>query len=467
MIKNFLKIIVVSVLCLVISNIKAQNNYKVTFYIHEMDYDTIYIQSYCGSNTEIVDSIKISKDGGFHWQAKDMPMGMYMAKSQKGDLFSFTLDKSKEFSVEIYPNGEFFVKGSPENDAYFLYQKENKQCQTAMYYYKLRAQASPDSADILKKEINAVIDSFTTFQRQFFAAYPENLISVVSEGMNQSAPSYFFENGKLKEGMQQEYQTYYRKHYWDKFHFNDIRVLYTPYFINQYNTYITEIANQQTDSVCVAIDEFIQKADSKGGREYADYVIAWYLDKFAAMPFSFNQIVYTYIVNKYLDRASGYLMPSVIEFHKQNVEKIKPFLPGNTLPNIRLLDFNGVAHSLYSLKNNYTVLYFFSSLCESCKKDLDDLKDFYKHFKQEYDVEIYSIDIEPDYAICKARQEADPYPWIVTHATAEELSKYNFNLDHTPQLFILDKNKKIINQTAIYKHVQRSIENDIYQKQNK
>ncbi|MGP1515228.1 MAG: redoxin domain-containing protein [Bacteroidales bacterium] len=459
-----IKILLFSIITLLSLIAIGQNNYKISFYIHDYNYDSIYIEGYCGSKNMTIDSLKIAKDGGFHWTASNLPMGMYMIKSPKGDLFSFILDLSKEFSIEIYQNGDFFIKGSPENDAYFLYQKENKRTQSAMYYYKIKASERGANVDSLRQDILTVIDSFNTFQKSFFKTYPYNLITVISNGMNQSAPSSFFENGELKKGMEEQYVTYYRQHYWDKFHFKDIRLLYTPYFIKQFNTYISEITTQSPDTVCKAIDEFIVKADNSGGKEYADYIISWYLDNLPQLPFSFNEIIYSHMVKTYLDRASRFLMPSLIEFHSNNIKKINLFLPGNLMPNVVLRDFKGISHSLYSLKSKYTILYFFSTSCESCKKNIEDLKNFYKDYKDKYDVEIYSIDIEPDYAICKARQETDPYDWIVTHATLEELKPYDFQLNHTPSLFVLDANKRIINKTAIYDHVKQSIENDINSK---
>ncbi len=447
------------VLCCLTTIAKGQNNYKVSFFIHEYEYDSIFIEGFCGSKNLRMDSIKVSKDGGFHWIAKDYPMGMYMVKSKKGDLFSFVLEQSKDFSIEIYDSGEFFVKNSPENDAYFLYQKENKKCQSAMYYYKIKANEQGANVDSLRNDILNTIDSFNVFQKSFFKTYPTNLITVVFDGMEQTAPAYFFNNGKVIPEKQAEYNFYYRTHYWNRFHFTDKRILYTPYFIKQFNSYITEATAQEPDSICTAIDDFIKTADSKGGKEYADYIIAWYLDYLPQMPFSFNEMIYSHLVNTYIDRAATYLMPSVIEYHKGNLKKIEPFLPGKLMPNIILADFNKVPHSLYSVKKNYTVLYFFASTCESCKKNLEDLTNFYNDFKDKYDVEIFSIDIDQDYAICKARQEADPYPWIVTHANEAELRPYNFQLDHTPTLYILDKDKRILNKTAIYSHVKQTIEN--------
>ena len=451
--------------CLLSFGVKAQRDYKVTFFIHDYQYDSIYIEGYEGGDNIMLDSVGISKDGGFHTTLKDCMQGMYMVKSKKGDMFSFLLDRDSSFTIEVYQDGEFFVENSPQNDAYFLYQRENKKVQMAMYYYRIKASAKDANVDSLRKDIMEVMDSFERFQESFFHTYPNNLITVITMGMNQSAPSYFFENGKLKQGKEKEYAYYYRQHYWDKFHFEDIRILYSPYFIKQFDTYISEITPQQVDSICLAIDEFVKVADKRKGREYADYVLTWYMQNLSKLPFSFNEVIYTNLANKYMSRLEKFLLPSVVEYHKETVKNLTPFLPNKQMPNIVLRDFKGNTQSLYSVKHKYTVLYFFSTSCESCKKDLEDLKRFYKEEKEKYDVEIYSIDVEPDYAICKARQEADPYEWIVTHASKEELDPYNFNLNHTPTLYVLDENKKVINKTAIYDHVGQTIKIDYENKQ--
>ncbi|MBQ9311978.1 MAG: redoxin domain-containing protein [Bacteroidales bacterium] len=439
--------------------LQAQNNYEVDFYIHEDENDTIYVTSFCGAKTEISDTLIKRKDNSFHFSAKDYPMGMYMLKDAKErDMFSFLLGKSNKFSIEIYPTGKAFVKNCMENDAYMLYQYENRKYQEAMYYYKLNVQKDPDKRDSLFAALQPIMDTFENFQQHFFLTYPNNFITVAYKGMNQSVPAYFIENGQVKPDKREEYIYYMRKHYWDNFAFNDNRLLYSPYFISQFNNYVTQMTEAIPDSVCVAIDDFIQISDKKGGKEYSDYVIAWYLTNMPSMPFSYNEIIYVYMVNKYINRASEYLYPSQIEKHKMYAERVSLFLPGKIMPNIVLKDFNGKEQSLYSIKNKYTVLYFFSTTCESCKKNLDVLKDLYKLNKEYYDFEIYSIDLEEDYAIAKARQQADPYPWIVTQTSVETLRPYGFVLDHTPEMYVLDKNKRIINKTPMYEQIEKTLD---------
>ncbi|MBR1769970.1 MAG: redoxin domain-containing protein [Bacteroidales bacterium] len=440
--------------------ILGQKKYQVDFFIHNIEDTLLYVGNYIGSHQEIIDSIKISKDGSFHWNSAPQPLGMYMMKnSQQRDMFSFVLGKSDKFSIEIYDSGEAFVKGCAENDAYLLYQFEHSKYQKAMYYYRLEAQAHPELQDSLYKALEPVLDSFKSFQTSFFELYPENLITVVSKSLIQNVPSYFIENGQVKQGMEKDYAYYYRTHYWDSFRFDDSRILYTPYFIKKFNSYIMDATVQDADSVSVAIDDFVRVANARNGREYADYVLYWYLERLPDFPFSFNELVYKHIMETYGSYLERFLTPGDIELQREYLSRIEKFLPGKIMPNIVAKDVDGKPQTLYAQKHRFTVLFFFAATCESCKKNLDVLLDLYKLNKDYYDFEIFAVDIDPDVEISKARQRSNiGFPWVVTFADASSLSEYGFILDHTPELYILDKDKRILNKTAIYNHVEQTMD---------
>jgi len=446
----------------------AQKKYEVDFYIHDVEDTVIYIGNYIGISQEIIDSKRVKKDGSYHWSTQPLPKGMYMVKDRKKrDMFSFLLSDSPKFSIEIYENGEAFVKSCPENDAYLLYQAENNKYQTAMYFYRLNVQAEPQKQDSLYSVLQPVLDSFALFQKSFYQTYPNNFITVVQKSMIQNVPSYFIENGKIKQGMEKSYAYYFRKHYWDSFCFEDNRILYSPYFIKKFNTYISEITPQNPDSVCNALDDFIDVALKHKGVEYVDYVLTWYLSTLPSMPFSFNELLYKHIIDKHYNYLRALFSSDDLEYHKNYIQSISKFLPGNTMPNIIATDIDNQARSLYSSNHRFTILYFFSSTCESCKKNLNILQDLYQMNKDYYDLEIFSVDLEADVEIAKARQRADAYPWIVTFKAPEELREYGFLLNHTPELYILDKNKKIINKTAMYEHVEKILDAVIKNEANK
>lgn len=437
----------------------AQQKYEIDFYIHEIEDSIIYIGNYVGVSRHIVDSIKVEKDGSFHWETQPLPKGMYMVKDEnQKDMFSFLLSDSPKFSIEIYNNGESYVKGCEENQAYLLYQGKNSTYQTAMYFYRINAQKEPQKKDSLYAIVEPIMDSFAVFQKHFYATYPNNFVTIVQNSLTQNVPSYFVENGKIKAGMEKDYAYYYRKHYWDSFHFEDNRILYSPYFISKFNNYISEVTTQDADSVCVALDDFIAQALRHKGVEYADYVLTWYMNTLPTMPFSFNELVFKHIMDKYSNYIRALFTNSELDLFKDYLEKISKFLPGKTMPNIIATDVDGMPHSLYESSHRFTILYFFASTCESCKQNLNILQDLYRMNKDYYDLEIFSIDVEDDVEIGKARQRLEQYPWIVTFKSVAELGEYGFILDHTPELYILDKDKKILNKTPMYGHIEKVLD---------
>ncbi len=139
-------------------------------------------------------------------------------------------------------------------------------------------------------------------------------------------------------------------------------------------------------------------------------------------------------------------------------DKLRPLLPNQKFKNITEKDFEGKTHSLYDLKNKYTIVYFFSAECESCKINLEVLEKFYNDFKNVYDVEVFSIDLDHNMEASLKFKKEHPFKWIVLKTTSEELeSKYNLNIEMTPDIYILDKDKKIINHTPSYNQIEETI----------
>lgn len=105
-------------------------------------------------------------------------------------------------------------------------------------------------------------------------------------------------------------------------------------------------------------------------------------------------------------------------------------------------------------------MYFFASSCHSCKINLEQLEDFYAKAKDKYNFDIYCVDLDNELQNSINFSKEHPFPWLVVKTTNEDLkSKYNLDIPLTPDLYVLDKDKKIINHTPIYKQVQQTIEN--------
>ena len=438
------------------------SDYEVKLWIHDFEDSLIFIRGAYGQNANLfLDSLHMQKDGSFLLKG-NYHSGIVVASSPQEDLFSFLLDKEKVFTLDIFPDGFYEVKGSIENDRYLEYQKMNKEYRTVMHECNAMARQQPEKKDSLQIVLRDARKTFSDYQQSFYKLYPENLMSVLVRAVTapQVGKKYTDENGNVRKGMEAAYAYAYRSSFWDGFDFGDERIMGTPYFYKKFQTYIDKLTMQTADSVFASLKYFIDKANSSGGQLYSDYIIDLYLNKYSRLPFSFNEAIYVQMVDSlFNDSYTPWLGSSEREFYLERAEKIRPFLPSKPFPNITAQTIEGKPLRLYDLKNRYTVVFFWSAGCESCKKNIDELKNFYKDNKAKYDFEIFSIEMSGNIEQTQKQLQAEPFEWIVVQSNPTQINKlYGLDIDHTPEIYILDKEKRILNKTALYQHVRAVIE---------
>ncbi|MBO5843414.1 MAG: DUF5106 domain-containing protein [Bacteroidales bacterium] len=420
-------------------------NYKITLWIHQIEDSTLYIHGSYGEKEKILlDSLQIQPDGSFILEG-DYRQGIVVVSNKYQKLFSFILDKNPVFTIDIYPYGYYEVKGCEENERYLEYQKRNKELKQLTNQYELEIKKYPEEKDSLIDLIRQAKERFNKYQTNFFENYPDNLMTSLLISMQNPKPNpEYFHQGKLIKGKELEYAYDIRKRYWQNFNFKDQRILSTPYFYKKFKTYIDKITMQTSDSVYQAMEDFINIANQKGDTLYSRYIIDLYLSKLPLMPFSFNENLYVQIVEKMINKGkTPWLSLSEIETHNINIETIKPFLPRKKFPNI---------NSLYDIEAKYTIIHFHSSTCESCKKNIEDLIGFYEKDSKKYNTKIISINVG------EKTKEA-MYPWTNWEIDPQILKqKHGIDIIRTPEIYILDNEKKVLNKTVIYSHIKKAIE---------
>jgi thiol-disulfide isomerase/thioredoxin len=420
-------------------------HYRVTLWIHQIEDSTIYIHSSYGEKERfLLDSLQIQRDGSFILEG-DFRQGIVVVSNKYQKYFSFILDKNPVFSIDMYPDGYFEVTGCKENALYLEYQKRNKELKQLTRGYENQIKQYPENKDSLIDLIKKANTIFNQYQDSFFKNNPNNLMTSLLKSMQNPTPNpNFFERGKLIKGKELEYAYDCRIRYWENFDFKDQRLISTPYFYKKFKTYIEKITMQTADSVYRAMEDFINIAQRKSDTIYSKYIVNLYLEKLPLMPFSFNENLYVQIVENLLNKGRcPWLSLSEIETHNINTEAIKPFLPGNKFPNI-----NG----LYDTKAKYTIVHFHSSTCESCKKNIENLIDFYNNDSKKYDAKIISINVGE-------KTDKPMYPWANLDIEPQILKqKYGIDIIRTPEVYILDSEKKVLNKTVIYSHIKKAIE---------
>ncbi len=441
----------------------SQQDYDIKLKIHDIDDSSVVIKTIYGKEQIILDTLYLQKDGTFHFIKKNVHKGIAMVSVGNYDIFTFLFDKSNKFEIEMDGDWNYVVKGCQDNDLYFEFQKANSSLRKLEYDIKKELKQNKDAnKDSLMVVYSKERESFLKFQKEFYKNYPNHIMTKIVQILEDpKIPKEFYKGKEIDTTKRIEFIYYFRTHYWDNFDFSDDRIIGTPYFFTKLKNYMNEITIQKGDSVGQALKDFVDLARSKNGGEYAQYAIKYYINANRNLPFAYNEERFVSIVDKVVSpEITTWLTPSEIEQLRMEAEKLRPLLPNQPFTKIIENDFDGKAHSLYDLKNKYTIVYFWSAGCESCKKNLEVLEKFYKEYKNVYDFEIFSIDLDNKIEESLNFRSKHPFDWIVLKSNSELLKeKYNLDIQLTPDLYILDKDKKIINHTPIYSQIESTIKN--------
>jgi cytochrome c biogenesis protein CcmG, thiol:disulfide interchange protein DsbE len=124
-----------------------------------------------------------------------------------------------------------------------------------------------------------------------------------------------------------------------------------------------------------------------------------------------------------------------------------PLASQNSLPEVTIKTLEGQSVKLDDVvkKGKITVLNFWATWCNPCKKELDVIKELYVEWQKEYDVEFIAISIDDTRQVRRVKPLVAQKGWkysIYTDEKGDLMRALNFQT--IPQTFLLDKNRNIV-----------------------
>ncbi|MFN3940800.1 MAG: peroxiredoxin family protein, partial [Chitinophagales bacterium] len=193
----------------------------------------------------------------------------------------------------------------------------------------------------------------------------------------------------------------------------------------------------------VAIDFISQKAMAND--EVFKFVIVTLLNDYANSKVMGMDAVYVHIVDTYYKTGKAFWLDDAALFRIINQsDRIKPILIGKQAPQMVLQDTNNIDIPLYSLNTKYTMILFWDVDCGHCQKELPKVIDMYPEFAK-MGGEIYAVYSQEEWEKWAAYLREKKLPWVnVGNKKLKSDFQVKYNVDQTPIIFILDKDKKIV-----------------------
>lgn len=425
------------------------NGYRIEVELQHYAGDTLKLGYYFGKAQYLKDTTVINK-GKFVFEGPNLlEPGVYLLVIPPDNKFIHVLVPSdkQQFSLtvdvdNVVKSAKF--KGSDENDLYYDYLKQLDALRPSADTLRKMIKTDSLHKESYEKELSGIDENVKKLQDNIIAKYPKSMTAMLIRG-NQDIDIPKYADLPEEDKKQKQYE-YYRAHYFDNFDLNDPRAMRSGIIHNKIDFFINKLTYPQPDSQSVAIDYLLQKMDKNP--EAFQYYLVYFLNDAAKSKRMGMDATYVHLVDMYY--ATGKATWADAEQVKKlttQAENIRPTLIGKIAPDLTLWKEDGKMVTIHGVQSPYLVLFFWDPECGHCKKATPFVVDFYKQYKDK-GVEVLSICTKTgdDISECWSTVKERGMDIFVNTADQYLRSRYKsiYDVKTTPQIFILDKDKKIL-----------------------
>ncbi len=471
---------------------KAQSGYDIKLNFKNCPDTTVYLARYYWDQFPVADSARQLKKGVFRFKGKEpLERGVYFIANQQRDnfYFQFIVDEKQELTITVDHAAIVSSQKASDrqNQEFFSYVTfmTNKNLELQKAAEEGRKMGTKDSAKFVSEKHRKLTEETAAFDAAFMKRNKGNF---VYDLMNLKAEKYATDvplasNGR-PDSVYQYY--YYRNHYFDGINFKDDRMISTPFLATKVKKYFNELIPQTPDSVIKALD-MVLKQCSPGSNMY-HAMVGYFAHKFeqnktmvfdaAGNCHSFEK-VFVHLADNYVTggKMSGYYSEETDKIITERVAIMRHLLPGAAVPDLYMIDtVNGplvkkmgfdtasssesatylynknldklqsMWRSLYAVQAKYTVLVFWAADCGHCLTEVPKLHQELQALKGKVDYKVFAVQTKEDlfekWKEVIREKELTDFIHVFDPVHLNNL-KEQFDIQATPVIYLLDKDKKI------------------------
>lgn len=432
---------------------QSGTGYEVDVTINGLRDSTVYLAYHFGDKQYIKDTTKLDNKGHCVFKGKEtLQQGIYMVVLPGKKYFEILMASDQVFSLTCsfsdYFNTLTFA-GSTENTSFLTYQRNWMKLQKEAGDLVKRLQnnkQNSDSTRILTEMEKKAEVKMKSYLKEVIKENNNNLLTVLLKAMLPIEVPEFKISPVVKNPDSvkwiREYN-YNKDHYFDNINFTDDRILRTPILYGKLNTFFTNVVVQSSDSINKEIDKLVNKC--KGNYKMFQFVAVYLFNHFRESEIMGHDAVMVKLADDiYLSGKADWVAKEFKADLKKQIDLIRPNLIGKKAENLVMDSFKGIFVSLYDIEKEFTILYFWEPNCGHCKEATPKLKAYYEKAKND-NIEVFAVCTTSDKPAWTKYIEENKITWINGwDPDRNSHFDYYYNVQSTPMVYILDRNKKII-----------------------
>lgn len=455
-----------------ISFCNGQNKFLLKVKVNELPYNKIYLASIYGHHQRIVDSATINQEGYFQFQfTEKYPAGVYRVilgqtpkaafqnEAPQSILIVFKNENTELSTCFNYPSDSMQVSVGSENKMYYEYLKKKKQYNQKLGLLEQVIRFYP-STDVFysqtRKQYNVVQNELKKYAVELIQKYPNAYFTKIVR-----AEQYPFLDASLTDVMRFKEL---KNKFFKPSDFQDTMLLYSNVLSDKILTYINLYrSSQYTEQQ--QTHEFIQAANNlltiakTGNQKVYKYTLDYVIEGFNEIK---QDAVLAYITDNFMlpnscgieDEKLKQILQKTADYKRTAIGAIAPEIIFSSRLSGVYPDKGGRegvgARTLSNISSDYILIVFWATWCPHCTGEVPKIKKAIEEYQKKHqDKSLAAVFVSID-------KEEKPWKDFIEKNELSgfinlcELKGWNgeigksYNLNATPTLFLLDKNKKII-----------------------
>lgn len=405
----------------------------------------------------VKDTLVTNDKGVAHYQKSEpLPEGVYVIYFPERSYFDIMIgdDQTFELSCDTLPNmvSRVKVSGCAMLEDFIDYQNylngRQKEIQALNDQYRALGESQQEARDALKSKYDKIDSEIKARNEEVIAKNKNNFLSVFLTALKDvKMPDFQAETAETlpDSTLQRKRYDYYRAHWDDNYNFADDRLLRTPFFIKKVDDFFEKTLIQVADTVANEAIRVIELA--RPNKEAFRYFVSHLYNmtnnsKIMGMDAALCKLADRY----YLSGEADWADEKFIKDLREQVDGIRYTLIGQIAKDLNMISVTDEWFKLSEVDAPYTLLVFWEPSCGHCKKEIPELKKKVWDKFASKGVKIYAVYCQVE------RKEWEDF--ITEHQLEEWMNVYDpygrsgyrkyYHIKSTPQIFVLDKNKKII-----------------------
>lgn len=376
-----------------------------------------------------------------------LPGGMYFIAYPDQFAAQLLIDKDQHFAIEFDKNdivNTMKVIGSIDNELLYKNLRFEAVHGEKINSVQQKMNQVPKESEAYKQyeaDLEQLVNERKAHIKWFVDNYPDAFFTKFKvAGQNPDLRKPKKPDGTIDEQLQ---IYYYRNDFWNGYDFSDERLLRTPVYFNKLKKYLKDYTPQVPDSIIKYAD--IVTTLAKANKEVFKFTANWIALTYRDAKIMGRESVYVFMIEKYWTKDQAFWSDEhEIERIRAQARMMKPSLIGQIGQNVTGINEYGQLVSLYDIKTPFVAIYIFSYDCDNCKRETPKLVKVYNEWKHK-GLEIFSICLDGDREKWKAYLKQNNMTFRnIFDPNNESGFRLKYYVDITPEIYVLDKNRRII-----------------------